>query len=253
MFIANQFIVNMKRVPSVKTYHLLAKSFKYSKSIRACFAWLIVMCIFILILGCYKDECIKTQPEKSFTNSIGMEMIYLSAGYYVSKFETRQSEFKQIMSYNPSRYVNPENPVENLTSKEAKQFCDKLTEIERSQGIIAEGYIYDLPKFDEWLEYAADAGMDKSITPLGSAEMKYEYPMPVGYGETNRFGIYDIRGNVSEYSCDLYNTGSNMILGAWWNEHRKDFLQIKNKAGFLNSDEKSPSVGFRCVLVKENR
>ena len=176
-------------------------------------------------------------------------MVKLSSGYYVSEFETRQADFETVMGSNPSIHRGPTLPVDNLTGREAEEFCAKLTELERAAGRLPKNCVYDLPTFDQWLEYTADASLEKSITPFGTPGKEYDAPLPVGSGEVNRLGLYDLRGNVSEYSKDCYNTGSKLILGAWWNTHRTDFLQVKNRAGFMNANEKGLGVGFRCVLV----
>ena len=49
-----------------------------------------------------ENKRIKAVPENNFTNNLGMEMIYLNTGYYVSKYETRQKDFETVMRYNPS-------------------------------------------------------------------------------------------------------------------------------------------------------
>ena len=187
----------------------------------------------------------------SFTNSIGMEMVSLSTGYYVSTYETRQSEFRQIMNYNPSDFKGPNRPVENLTADEAIEFCVRLTEHEHNNGQLPKGFIYTLPSFKEWLEYVSDASLEGSITRSGQHNPNLDSTMEVGSGEKNSLGIYDLRGNVYEYSRDYYNTGSNLHLGAAWYENREDFLEIGNKAGSMDRNSRSNASGFRCVLVKE--
>jgi len=191
--------------------------------------------------------------EETHTNSLGMEMIKLSKGYYVSKYETRQSEFEKIMGYNPCHFKSSNQPVESLISAEAIDFCRKLTEREEKLKLIPKGYYYTLPTFKQWIEYAADADLKKSVTPIGFKDKPLTSPLPVGSGEVNRLGIYDLRGNVSEYSRDISgSTGTHIILGASFNEHQKDFLHIRNKAYFMESSDKSFHIGFRCVLIPKN-
>lgn len=185
----------------------------------------------------------------SFTNSIDMDMVKLPWGYYVSKYETRQSEFEAVMGYNPSEYPGADHPVETITATEADEFCRRLTELERERGTLPEGYIYDLPTFDQWMQYVADAGLRKAI-------IRYRFGphQPVGSGEVNRFGLYDLRGNVKEYSKDVNSPhepfSSRVMLGASWDETRWDWLRKDNKAGFIDISVKDSVVGFRCVLVR---
>ncbi len=194
----------------------------------------------------------------SSTNGIGMEMVKLSTGYYVSKYETRQSEFEKIMSYNPSHFKSPDRPVENLTADEALEFCSKLTIYEKEKGFLPDGYVYSLPTYKQWFEYIADAGLEGSITGHRYPDDIWHGTQPVGSGEVNRLGIFDLRGNVCEYSIDLFSQdtklqrGTQLILGADYGSFRKEYLMIENKSGYLNRSDKSRATGFRCVLVEQS-
>ena len=214
----------------------------------------IALCLIATVAaGCEEGDCrsVAAVPAESFTNSIGMQMIKLSSGYYVSKYETRQSEYHAITACNPSDCQCDDCPVENLTGAETLEFCRALTDREHAAGTLPHGYAYTLPTFEQWLEYAAGTPLEGSVTPAGGrGGSQFKCARPVGSGEVNRLGIYDLRGNVSEYARDLYTTGSQVIVGAWWNTHRKDFLRINNKAGFMSPTEKGGNVGFRCVLVR---
>lgn len=212
--------------------------------------WSPVLALLLQLAGC-QGSCTSVQPipDQSFENSIGMTMVKLSTGYYVSRFETRQSEFEAVMGYNPSESIGPNRPVENLTGDEVREFCSRLTQRERSRGQLPEGFIYSLPSCKQWLEYVADAPLDGSITPSGSPDLRGDSPVNVEKGEVNCLGLYNLRGNVCEWSRDPYNTGSLTILGAWWNERRKDFLDVKNRAGMKSPKSKGGHVGFRCVLI----
>jgi len=211
----------------------------------------------ILLVGCHDG---KSEPAASkdvsvipgtFTNSIGMTMMKLSTGYYVSMYETRQLEFETVMGYNPSQYIGDNHPVETITAAEADEFCRRLTEFEREKGTLPDGYVYDLPTFSQWMQYVADANLDQAIVPRKG--VSFETHQPVGNGEVNRLGLYDLRGNIREYSKDPYRYSASVttrtMLGAYWNTHRKDFLQKDNRCGFTDASHKDFTTGFRCVLV----
>ncbi len=83
--------------------------------------------LLLAVLGCEPKVC----PEESFTNSVGMKMVKLSSGYYVSRFETRQVEFEGVMGFNVSKHRDATLPVDNLTGEEAEEVCAKLTDMER--------------------------------------------------------------------------------------------------------------------------
>ena len=210
----------------------------------------IVICIFIM-----KFDKVDLISAKSFENSMGMEMVFISKGYWVSKYEVTQEQFEKIMGNNPAYhdYKAYNNPAICITGSEAETFCFRLMEQERLAERLPAGYLYALPSFKEWMEYAADASLEGSVTPGN-----YEYPnnslapQPAGSGEENRLGIYDLRGNVSEYSRDKFE-GKNYILGGAWDERRRLRLTIRNKGNFSNQNDSSSSVGFRCVLIKAEK
>jgi formylglycine-generating enzyme required for sulfatase activity len=68
-----------------------------------------------------------------------------------------QAQYLEITNQNPSEFINPAHPVENVTWEEAKVFCSLLTDFERDASRLPEGYVYRLPSEAEW-EYVARAG-----------------------------------------------------------------------------------------------
>lgn len=210
-------------------------------------------CVSFAVLGGFHgcSNSVHPLPERAHVNSIGMELVALSTGYWVSRYETTQAQYDQVMGAPATPRVCATCPVGNVTGDEALEFCRRLTELERRRGTLPAGYSYRLPTYVQYLQYVADAGLPGSVTPVGGrGGTQLEGPLPVGSGEVNRLGLYDLRGNVAEYLSEPYKTGSLAIVGAWWNEHRKDFLAVRNRAGFMHKDEKGPNTGFRCVLVR---
>ena len=190
------------------------------------------------------------EVESTFTNGVGMEMIGLSTGYYVSKFETTQEQFQRVMGYDPSGYPGANRPVEMVTGEMASEFCARLTEHEEALGNLPAGYVYALPTFAQWQRCVADAPLAGSIT--GGADKGRDSTSPVGSGEKNSLGLFDMRGNVDELCIDVYDkdNGGQVVAGASYWTHTKYRLRTKHYAGFLHPQERSPDTGFRCFLVK---
>ena len=210
-----------------------------------------LLCFYLCVS--FLTGCKEKNPEsglEAFYNGVDMVMVKLPYGYYVSKYEIRQSEFEAIMGYNPSTHQNPDYPVHTVTGREAIEFCKKLTEYERERGMLLRGFVYSLPTYKQWRQYVSDAPLNGSITPRGQEGRKLHSPLAVGSGERNRFGLYDLRGNIAEYLIDLYpNSESQMIVGASWLTHLTEYYSVRNKSGFTSPDDKSIHVGFRCVLI----
>ena len=130
----------------------------------------------------------------------------------------------------------PNHPVEGVTYSEAVEFCKRLTDRDRNEPHARPGWAYRLPTEAEW-EYAAragtttpfgvgDAGTDKLVyrpavkvvtahfTVTGSDACEDADPVPpmplpgkAGSCPPNRWGLYDMHGNVAEWCHDWYKPG----------------------------------------------
>jgi len=117
--------------------------------------------------------------------------------FYLSQFEVTQDQFLMVMGTNPSKHVQGSNPVENLTWKEADQFCVRLSNLDEEKTV---GRRYRLPEEKEW-EFACGAGLRKkqSFNPLVSETRR------VGTGNANELGLHDMLDNVTEWCSDGFD------------------------------------------------
>lgn len=164
------------------------------------------------------------QEQGRLANEGETTEVRLTQGFWAGAHEVTQAGFRKIMNRMPAEFIGLRHPVDQVTWKDAQAFCQALTVIEKEAGRLPEGYVYRLPTEAEW-EYAARAG---STTPFhfgSQADTSYGnfrgvYPReldaatrstqtygtePVGSYKPNAFGLYDIHGNVSEWTLDVYN------------------------------------------------
>src|ERR1043166_3462509 len=97
---------------------------------------------------------------QTFTNSIGMAMVWMGEGYWVGKFEVTQKEYQAVTGKNPSKFKAERNPVERVSWHDAMAFCKALTEKERAAGTLPKGFVYSLPTEKQWDEFVGDSSLN---------------------------------------------------------------------------------------------
>ena len=195
------------------------------------------------------------------TNSIGLELVWVAdlpagapwsgingSGGWVGKYEVIQGEFELLMGAggNPSTQKgNPRFPVENVSWNESTAFCARLTEKERAS--LPAGWHYALPTGAQWDYFVADAAIADSVTSMAPSPKRLQ-PEPVGStGKSNKWGLFDVRGNVWEWSLDspVYRGGSYTSVG----EGVFGGLGLSTRRSGNSKDAKDGTGGFRVVLV----
>lgn len=174
--------------------------------------------------------------KKRYVNSIGMKFVRIPAGtfvmgetgdryffsnerpahhvtiprdFYLSVTSVTREQLWKVCSIDPG----PEHfdgdhgdfPVCNASFFTALFFCEELSKLEKKQ--------YRLPTEAEW-EYACRGGAEtafcfgnsvQSLSRYGwSAETGTEWPQPVGLLKPNKFGLYDMHGNVWEWCSNPF-------------------------------------------------
>ena len=178
------------------------------------------------------------REEKSITSTLGMVMVWVDKGYRVSQYETTQREFERVMKTNPSKFKGDSRPVENVTWEEAGEFCKKLTEKERAEGRLPKEFYYTLPAEEQWEYYVDEASLKDAITSELGDRRNTEN---VGGLGPNKFGLYDVRGNVWEWCSTPVARG-----GSW--RTFEDWLAISFR--YVGTPgTRYDDIGFRCVLL----
>lgn len=174
----------------------------------------------------------KGQVESYMTNSTSLmeetppQRVTLS-GFYIGRYEVTQREWRAVMGSNPSTHKGDKRPVDNVSWNDCQRFISKLNSMS--------GRHFRLPTEAEW-EFAARGGNKsrnyeysggKSIDDVGWGLYNGSNTTHnVGLKRANELGLYDMTGNVAEWTTNWYDGSrtkypefqSCRVLrgGNWW-------------------------------------
>jgi sulfatase modifying factor 1 len=194
-------------------------------------------------------------------------MVFISAGtfkrsdgrrisvgpLYLQKYEVMQKDFRRVTGSNPSFHEQDSLPVERVTWEEASQYCHEVGG--------------RLPTEAEW-EFAARAGETGRFYWGNRSASEYarfrdnsdNHTWPVGSLKPNALGLYDMAGNVFEWTQDWFGdyapddlvnpkgppTGdAKVIRGASWYSDNQSLdlsTRFSNRPNFRNF-----KLGIRCA------
>jgi formylglycine-generating enzyme required for sulfatase activity len=129
-----------------------------------------------------------------------VHQVTIGAPFYLGKYEVTQAQWVALMGSNPSEFRGADQPVEQVSWEDAQAFIRKLN-------ALGDGFEYRLPTEAEW-EYACRAGTTGDfagdLDALGWYEVNSKgRTHPVGQKQPNKFGLYDMHGNVWEWCADM--------------------------------------------------
>jgi formylglycine-generating enzyme required for sulfatase activity len=186
--------------------------------------------------------------------------------FYLGKFEVTQGQWKAIMGNNRSQFdqCGDDCPVEQVSWKDAREYVRRLK--------VTVGKDYRLPSESEW-EYAARAGNPSKMDSVSGgvdlpaiawfSENSQRTTHLVGAKSPNVYGIFDMLGNVWEWTADAWHddltgapddgepwitggdTSRRVIKGGSWNfsaKHQRPARRFWAGVGSRDYD-----IGFRIA------
>lgn len=191
--------------------------------------------------------------------------VQISQPFYMGKYEVTQLQWEAVMGTNPSHFLGPSLPVEQVSWNDTQEFLGKLNEKLSGAG-------FRLPSEAEW-EYACRAGSDADcldqadcLNPLAwFANNAGEKTHAVGGKKPNTWGLFDIHGNVAEWCQDWYMeqffkspeasgtdiictndaSGARVMRGGRWNEDAAGCRSTRRNGD--NPERRCDDTGFRIV------
>jgi formylglycine-generating enzyme required for sulfatase activity len=120
--------------------------------------------------------------------------------------QVTQEQWESVMGSNPSHFKGDRLPVENVSYYDVLEFIKELNDSQDS-------YTYRLPTEEEW-EYACRAGSQTAYSFGDDPKKLDQYAVyntdktaPVGSKKPNPWGLYDMHGNVWEWTSSVYQSG----------------------------------------------
>jgi len=197
-------------------------------------------------------------PPGSFIRGANNEkhFVILTKGFYLGKYEVTQEEHKKIMGNNPSNFKGAKLPVEMVSWNDAVAFCETLNAKER----IPQNWKFTLPSDAEW-EYACRAGtttlyswgnsINASLTNYNGSGLNKT--VVVGSYQPNRWGFFDLHGNVGEWCIDLFKQNLPLDIQLDPVVFPVNGLNRVGRGGAWNSPENILRSGNRTRALKSNR
>jgi len=239
----------------------------------------------------------KTEPGRYDDEGPGAQISF-SKGYWLMDTPVTQALWEVVMGENPSQFQSPDRPVEQVSWNDVQDFLLKMNNR-------VEGLSLRLPSESEW-EYACRGGTEEATyagaidikgernAPVLDAiawyggnsgidfeleeghessewpEKQYEHSKagthPVGKKNPNRWGCYDMLGNVWEWCEDVWSEShegidikgsprigssdekgeARVVRGGSWGSGAR-FVRAACRDG-VEPGSRNGFLGFRCVL-----
>lgn len=232
------------------------------------------------------------QASPSSKNTLGIPFVEVpGTPVLFATWETRVSDFAAFVresgytwNQRPHFPQSPDHPVVNVSMRDAIAFCNWLTKREQDSGAITAMQSYRLPARKEWdaavglssgrkaEPLAAELEEDKQKFPWGTEwppplragnfnmseitgrDDGYVYTSPVGMFTPSAEGVFDLAGNVWEWTWDreTQSESTGVLRGGSWMYFRKECL-LSSYLYEVPATLQAPSIGFRCVLDDRRR
>lgn len=222
--------ISMKAGESTRVYVNLERGFENSMGMT--FAYI-------------KPGTFKMGTKKAGYEERPVHKVTLTKGFYMQTTEVTQGQWWEVMRTTPSnnKDCGDSCPVETVSWDDAQKFIQRLN---RKEGTNK----YRLPTEAEW-EYACRAGSKTPYANGNSLDDMGWYKdywnsqtQPVAQKKANKWGLYDMHGNVLEWCEDWYDEYSS--------EAQTDPVGPSRGANRVQRGGKGDSAADRCMSASRD-
>ena len=196
---------------------------------------------------------VPSNPTVTFTvNGVTFTMIEVEGNgndisdYYIGETEVTQALWQAVMGSNPSYFKEPQRPVERVSLEECQEFVEKLN--------LLTGENFIVPTKSQWLRAAKGGNKSQGYKYSGSNTVgdvawykgnSSTQTHDVKTKSPNELGIYDMSGNVAEWTTSTYSGLYRFYGGAF--PHLADNCKVEYYS-YNRADTKAYDIGFRLCL-----
>lgn len=224
-----------------------------------------------------------TSPENelkmSFVSLPNTPVLFASHEVTVKDFQAFLEDSQYEWNHPPHFPQTADHPAVNITLPDAIAFCEWFTQKERKAGRIKNNQVYRLPTNEEWsiavgltssrktelstedsvkeqqsfpwgIEWPPPAGVaNLNSFEIDNRDDGYRYTAPVGLFKPSKEGVYDLAGNVWEWTWNQSTEGTlkGLLRGGSWMYFRRESL-LSSYEYVVPADLRAASIGFRCVF-----
>jgi formylglycine-generating enzyme required for sulfatase activity len=223
------------------------------------------------MMGCSSED------KECFDDEKPAHMVTISKGFWIGETPVTQAAYQRVVGKNPSRFKGEQLPVEMVTREEAQSYCQMVrmrlpteAELEYSARAGSTSSRYGDLETIAW--YAGNSGpqrVDGEVlwqSDPGHYEenliAKGNQTHPVAQKQANAWHLYDMLGNVWEWTRDWYDksyyarsetrdpTGASSgtqraLRGGAWDDNARN-TRASNRYS-LAPGSRNFYVGFRCA------
>ena len=203
----------------------------------------------------------------------------LAQGFWICRHECTWALWETVMGRSSSMFMGGNHPASDVSWDDCQKFLGRLNALPEAE---RNGLVFRLPTEEEW-EYACRAGSKgnyckiaggRKITKntLGEVAWYWDSPSregdattyPVGRKKPNAWGLYDMHGNVKEWTSTATASGNRRVYrgGSACDSAERCALghdrgtARQGHPGFFGEyfmHEGNPFVGFRFVAILGER